>query len=124
MLMKTSFTFGMQRGIFSLLFTALFLGFSGLSMRSFAQGTITIKTNKAKGEKMNLRVIALGDFTVSGTEANPNPYGEGWATYTLTDPTITIKGKVQEINFIAVKATSITLEDCSIWLNSIADKTS
>ena len=62
---------------------------------------------------MNLRVIALGDFTVSGTEANPKPYGEGWATYTLTDPTITIKGKVQEINFIAVKATSITLENCS-----------
>ena len=113
MLMKTSFTFGKQRVIFALLSAALFLGFSGLSMRSFAQGTITIKTNKAKGDKMNLRVIALGDFTVSGTEANPNPYGEGWATYTLTDPTITIKGKVQEINFIAVKATSITLEDCS-----------
>lgn len=113
MLMKTSFTFGMQRGIFSLLFTALFLGFSGLSMQSFAQGVIAIKTKKAKGDKMNLRVIALGDFTVSGTEANPKPYGEGWATYTLTDPTITIKGKVQEINFIAVKATSITLEGCS-----------
>ena len=82
-------------------------------MQSFAQGVITIKTKKAKGDKMNLRVIALGDFTVSGTEANPKPYGEGWATYTLTDPTITIKGKVQELNFIAVKATSITLEDCS-----------
>ena len=63
MLMKTSFTFGKQRVIFALLSAALFLGFSGLSMRSFAQGTTTIKTNKAKGEKMNLRVIALGDFT-------------------------------------------------------------
>ena len=99
MLMKTRLTLGGQRLLFSLLSAALFLGFSGFSMRSFAQGTITIKTNKAKGDKMNLRVIALGDFTVSGTEANPNPYGEGWATYTLTDPTITIKGKVQEINF-------------------------
>ena len=113
MLMKTSFTFRKQRVMFSLICTALFLGFSGISMQSFAQGVVTIKTNKVKGEKMNLRVIALGDFTVSGTEANPSPYGEGWATYTLTEPTITIKGKVQELNFIGVKATSITLEDCS-----------
>ena len=113
MLMKTSFTFGMQRGIFSLLFTALFLGFSGLSVESFAQGTITLKTNKAKGDKVNLKVVALDEFTITGTEANPKPYGEGWATYTLTEPTITIKGKIEELCFIAIKATSITLEDCT-----------
>ena len=94
MLMKTSFTFGKQRVIFALLSAALFLGFSGLSMQSFAQGVITIKTKKAKGDKMNLRVIALGDFTVSGTEANPNPYGEGWATYTLTDQFYCCKGNI------------------------------
>ncbi|WP_449033408.1 hypothetical protein [Porphyromonas sp.] len=113
MLMKTRLTLGGQRLLFSLLSAALFLGFSGLSVESFAQGTITLKTNKAKGDKVNLKVVALDEFTITGTEANPKPYGEGWATYTLTEPTITIKGKIEELCFIAIKATSITLEDCS-----------
>lgn len=82
-------------------------------MRGKAQGVISIETDRGKGDKINLRIVASGDYHVSGTESETVSCGDNWLTYTLTGEPIQVTGPVQELSFSGIDATQLSLVDCA-----------
>lgn len=74
--------------------------------------TITMVTKKNIGDQIFLGIFAKGNVKIKGV-ANPEEYKkEEFASYTITDQTITIEGDLEELYCNNGKLTSLSLKDC------------
>ena len=75
-----------------------------------AEGVITMTTTKAVGEKIILEIWASGNVTIEGVK---EPSSKGYATYTLTSQTVTVRGDVTTLTCSDKQLTSLDLSGCT-----------
>ena len=75
-----------------------------------AEGVITMTTTKAVGEKIILEIWANGNVTIEGVK---EPSSKGYATYTLTSQTVTVRCDVTTLTCSDNQLTSLDLSGCT-----------
>lgn len=74
-------------------------------------GSITLTTSRPKGQKISLMIKAENDdFTIEGVEGIP--VVGTYIKYTLTDQTITIRGRITQLACWGNDLTAISLDNC------------
>lgn len=78
-----------------------------------AQAKITLVSTKSIGEKTSIKFVPDDNSIVLGGLSDDfEPLENGFRLYTITNPTITLQGNIEQFYGIMARATSVTVDNC------------